>query len=77
VVGLDLGEITMAPWLVALIVIAVFCGVAFAFDARARRRRRGLSSYSTSTPGSDALDVENRLRRQGGADSTHRYLPPP
>lgn len=66
----------MAPWLVALIVIAVLCGFAFAVDTRARRKRRGLSRYSTSTPGSDALDAENRHRPQGGRDDTYRYLPP-
>jgi hypothetical protein len=76
VVGLDLGEITMAPLLIVLIVVAVLCGGAYAVDVRARRRRRGLSRYSTSTPGSDALDAENRHRRQGAPDGTNRYLPP-
>jgi hypothetical protein len=66
----------MAPWLIALIFVAVVCGLAFLTDLRSRRKRRGLDRYSTSTPGSDALDAENRHRRQGAPDSTHRYLPP-
>jgi hypothetical protein len=57
----------MAPWLIALIFVAVVCGLAFLTDQRARRRRRGLDRYSTSTPGSDTLDAANRNRRAGGA----------
>jgi hypothetical protein len=66
----------MAPWLIALIFVAVVCGLAFLTDLRSRRKRRGLSRYSTSTPTSDALDAENRGRAHGGALDTSRYQSP-
>jgi hypothetical protein len=66
----------MAPWLIALIFVAVVCGLAFVTDQRARRKRRGLDRYSTSTHTSDGLDAANRHRRTGGAqDNTGRQAP--
>jgi hypothetical protein len=37
----------MAPWLIALIFVTVLAGGGWLVDARARRTRRGLTSYST------------------------------
>jgi hypothetical protein len=34
----------MAPWLIALIIVAVLCGFGWLTDVRNRRRRRGLMS---------------------------------
>ncbi|HYS39190.1 MAG TPA: hypothetical protein VEO01_26535 [Pseudonocardiaceae bacterium] len=39
----------MAPWLIALIIVAVLCGLGWLTDARARRRRRGLTSLAGSS----------------------------
>lgn len=66
----------MAPWLIALIFIGVLCGIGLLTDQRERRPRRGLDRLSTSTPGSDAGDRANRLRRQGVNEFTAYSTPP-
>ncbi|HEY3607465.1 MAG TPA: hypothetical protein VGL06_08185 [Pseudonocardiaceae bacterium] len=65
----------MAPWLVALIIIAVLSGIGWLTDARARRRRRGLTNLAGPSSRPDAVAETERLA--GGTAQRATYEPPP
>jgi hypothetical protein len=64
----------MAPWLVALIIIAVLCGMGWLTDIRARRRRRGLTNLAG--PSSRVDPVAETERMAGGTAQRATYTPP-
>lgn len=51
----------MAPWLVALIIIAVLCGIGWLTDVRARRRRRGLTNLAGPSSRLDPVAETERI----------------
>lgn len=51
----------MAPWLIAVIVVAALCGIAWLVDFRARRRRRGLTSLRGAGTHEDRVAQVERL----------------
>jgi len=64
----------MATWLVALIIIAVLCGIGWLTDARARRRRRGLTDLAGPSSRLDPIAETERL--SGGTAQRATYNPP-
>jgi hypothetical protein len=54
----------MAPWLVAVIFIAVLIGIAWLVDRRARLRRKGLDSLSGPSSHADRVGEVERI--EGG-----------
>jgi hypothetical protein len=55
----------MAPWLVAVIFVAVLVGTGWLVDFRARRRRRGLTSVRGAVSHEDRIAQVERI--SGGA----------
>lgn len=51
----------MAPWLIALIIVAALCGIGFLVDLPARRRRRGLTSFRGPRTREDRVAEVERL----------------
>lgn len=51
----------MAPWLIALIFVAVLCGLGWLTDRRARRRRRGLEPVRGAVTHEDRVAQVERL----------------
>jgi hypothetical protein len=59
----------VATWLIVLIFVMALGGIGWLVDMRARRRRRGLTSYSTSTP-------ELRAQPRSAGEAAARYRAP-
>ena len=51
----------MAPWLIAVIVVVVLCGIGWLVDFRARRRRRGLTPLHGARKHEDRVAEVERL----------------
>jgi len=51
----------MAPWLIALIFVVALCGFGWLVDFRARRRRRGLTSFRGARTREDNVAEVERL----------------
>jgi hypothetical protein len=64
----------MAPWLIALIFVAVLCGVGWLTDIRARRKRRGLTKLVGPSSHPDRAAETERL--DGGTAQRATYNPP-
>jgi hypothetical protein len=69
-----LGDGLMAPWVLALIVIAVLLGIGYLVDLPARRRRHGLAQSADSGP---TGDIEDRARRNGPLSGWNGMTTPP